>query len=260
MKTSIATERFGTDMKFEKPLHWADIIRRQVKNTRNSVSRVTQHITTTELLCQKILRISTGEKIQFQQNFPVEKLDEILRNACKNGSRALVICAGKDGELGATLLYYLLRLKEQKYCGNCEIILDAPGILSDDLIPMLLYPHFPITEQAIYKDGFRILKKNEREECFKEDRKREQRRLGSKSREIQEVQIVVAVSDNESLCTSNEYLNRWLDNPYAEFAFIGNQNANPLKKALVEKQQTVAIKESYREVYAKIHHLTDHSD
>ncbi len=260
MQTRIAKEMFLTEMKFEKPLHWDDIIRWQIKNTRNSVSSATQHVTSTDRLCQKILRISTGEKIQFHQNFPVEQLDEILLNAYKNSSRALVICAGSDGELGASLLYYLVRLKEQKYCGNCEIILDAPGVLWEDLIPMLLYPHFPITEEAIYKDGFRILKKNEREACFKEHRRPEHRQHGSQSKEIQEVQIIVTVSDNESSCASNDYLIRWLDNPDAEFAFIGNQGANPLKKALVERQQTVTIKWQHREVFAKIHHLIGNSD
>ena len=198
------------------------------------MSNTTRYTTITEQLCEKILRISTGEKIQFHENFPVEQLDSLLLNACKNGSRALVICAGSDGELGASLLYYLVQLKEQKYCGNCEIVLDAPGMLSEDLIPMLLYPHFPMSEESIYKDGYRILKKNERDDYFREHRRQEHGRSRSPSREVQEVQIIVTISDNESSCTSNDYLIRWLDHPGAEFAFIGNQGANPLKKALVE--------------------------
>lgn len=208
-----------------------------------------------ERLCEKILRISTGEKIQFDQHLLAENLENILLNACRKGSKALVISAGNDGELGASLLYYLMRLKEQKYCGNCEIILDAPGILSEDLIPVLLYPDFPIMDEPVYKDGFRILKKNEREEYFQEYRKQRY-----KSEENQEVQIIVTVSGNENSSVSHEYLNRWLDHPDTEFAFIGSQNSNPLEKALVENQKLVTIKHHQREVCAKIHHLMENSD
>lgn len=144
---------------------------------------------TMKRLCEKILRISSGEPISFDQLFLAEDLETMYREACKKGSKALVVSAGTDPELCASLLYYLVRLKEQKHFGNSEIVLDAAGILSQDAIPMLLHPEFPISDGPVYKDGYRILKKNERGEFFQGSGTRQTISDG-----IQEVQIIVTVS------------------------------------------------------------------
>lgn len=55
-------------------------------------------------------------------------------------------------------------------------------------------------------------------------------------------------------------MNRWLDNPNIEFAFIGDQDANYLGKELVEDHKLVTVNGHRREVLAKIHHLMVNSD